>query len=181
VKDIILPRIRRDKVYTFLLTVQTAVNGATGIETDGSIAYTLNGLSNGNTLAAVFDSYRIMGITARFVPNSVEANGPNGSSPIGVAIDYDDTSSVNLANLQAYDTVSYAPAGTLFERSFQPRVTNALYSGVFTSFGQQKLQWIDSVSAGVVHYGLKYAIPASPAPPSWFVFSECIVQFRNVR
>jgi len=74
------------------------------------------------------------------------------------------------------------PVGTFFQRTLQPRVANALYSGAFTSFGQVKNQWVDMASQTVQHYGLKYGIfAATTAATIYSTVIEVVYQVKQLR
>jgi hypothetical protein len=179
--DIPYPTIKRNKVYTLQQSfVGPSITGSTTLETDGSLALSLSSLPDASSLAALFDTYRFVAIKMAFMPTGGPDTG-SLSAPIYTAIDYDDTNTTAISALVQYDTLKVAPPFVYFERSFKPRVANALYSGAFTSFGQQTNQWIDTVSSSVQQYGIKWGVPTSGNQPSWSTTIHCVVQFKNTR
>jgi len=179
--DIPYPRVKRNKVYTLQQSyVGPSVIGNAATETDGTLNVTLSALPDASSLAAIFDTYRFVAVKMTFQPSSIEANAAF-TAPIYTVIDYDDSATTAVSALVQYDTLMVVPGDQYFERTFKPRVANAVYSGAFTSFGQLTEQWIDTASSGVQHYGIKWGIPLSGSAPSWQTTIHCIVQFKNTR
>jgi hypothetical protein len=177
VRDVILPRVKKNKVYTFMQSTQTQVSSTTGTETDGSLSFSLSSLGNASSFAAIFDTYRIVGVRVQFIPETGIISLPS----VYTVIDYDDSSATALSALVEYDTLKVAPPGAFFERSLVPRIAVAAYSGAFTSFAQMSNQWIDCGSTGVVFYGLKYALTATTAVATYQILTTYTIQFRNPR
>lgn len=172
----------RDKLYTIWQTITgPQINSNASTEVDGAITTALSSFGNATALSALFDAYRILQIVVRFYPAATPpSSGSEG--PFYTAIDYDDSSTTLLTSLLEYDTLMIVQPGVYFERVFQPRVADALYSGAFTSFGQRKSPWVDAASSGVLHYGLKYALPnGTVATNLWNTTVTAVFQFRQVR
>lgn len=180
-KDIEYPRIKRNTIHTWQQSyVGPVIQGSATLEVDGVITVALSSFPNGASLAAVYDTYRIIAVKVVFVPVSPLETG-NLSAPIYTVLDYDDSTAVAITGLVQYDTLKVSPPDTFFERTFTPAIAVAVYSGAFTSFGQRRLQWLDCSSDGVVHYGLKYAVPSSGNAPNWQTSVHAIIQFKNSR
>lgn len=179
--DIPYPAVKRNKVYTLQQSfVGPMISGSSTGETDGNLTLNLSSLPDASSLAAIFDTYRFVAVKMTFQPTSANSSTAIGTQ-IYTAIDYDDNNATAISQLVQYDTLKVAPLGVYFERTFKPRVANALYSGAFTSFGQQQNQWIDTVSNTVQQYGIKWGIPIAVNSPSWTTTVHCIVQFKNTR
>jgi len=179
VRDVTLPRLKKNKVYTFMDTVTSTLTGSGTVEVDGSITWTLSALGNNSAYTGLFDAYRIIGVRAQFMPLDTSSTG----NYISTVLDYDDSSSTNSGALLQYDTLKMSPANQFFERSLVPRAATAVYSGAFTSFGQTNVnQWVDIASPSVVYYGIKFAIPTtSGTPPAWTCVQTVYTQFKNTR
>jgi hypothetical protein len=181
-----VPRIRlaRNKVHSFhrSLSIGNITSSATA-EVDGSVAVTLGGFPDFSDFTNLFDAYRIAQVSVEFYPLFLDTTATTNYPPIATVIDYDDASSTSYSLLQEYDSLQIVNTGVYFERTFIPRIASAVYSGAFTSFAQSKgLTWIDAASTGVIHYGLKYALPeAGAANPVWSVTVHAIIQCRNSR
>jgi hypothetical protein len=178
-KDSLVPRLRKNKVYTFSQTIATAIAGSSSIETDGALTYSLSVVPNTSSWQAIFDSYRIVGVRVSFIPQDANPN----AAPIYTVLDYDDNTAITQATMLAYDTLQVSPASVYFERSFIPKVAIATYqAGTFAGYSQPNLpQWIDCANPGVQHYGLKYAVPAMASAGLWTAISEILIQFKNTR
>lgn len=183
VLDVSLPlrSKKRNVPYTFWQTTQIGTVTNNNIaEADYAFSFALNNLSNGPSFEAIFDTYKIIGIKVKIIPTSGLATG---GPPLYVVIDYDDASTLTIASMQQYDTLSIVPGGAYHERSLVPRMALAAFGGAFTSYAQQQDQWLDCASPGVLHYGVKCAIPqaATSNLSQWTILAEFIIQFRNVR
>lgn len=182
----------RQKVYTFQRSINGGILTATNLPTLGAYSFTLGTLPSYTDFTSLFDQYRIIQVQIKFTP-LLAANGfgPATTSTtlptLYTAIDYDDsTTPAAVDDLRQYDTLEVSPYNVYTQRTFQPRAALALYSGVFTSFGQTSPgQWIDAGSPNVQYYGLKYAITpvtvASGAYPIFQVDANIILQCRNTQ
>lgn len=157
----ILRQSKRDKIYTFWEAyVGPSIITSSTLEVDTPINILFSNLGNSASYAAVFDTYRILQVTVEFFPQST----PTISQPsVYTVIDYDDSAASTISALQRYDTLQVVPMGTYFQRTFNPRIATAAYSGVFTSFAQSKSSWIDMASTSVIHYGIKTGVPPTSA------------------
>jgi len=184
-KDLVMPYLRRNKVYTFTRAYTgTAVTVTTGLDTILSYVPTLNQFPDSAEFTTLFDSYRIGIVRIAFSPFATQA-GPVLAN-VHTVIDYDDSTGVSLTSAQEYSTYQVNRGYSTFMRVFQPRAANAAYSGVFTSFSQMPPStWVDVASPNVNYYGLKLIIPASTfagGPLTIYeVNIQAILQFKNTR
>lgn len=179
--DVILQRPRRDKPINVIQSASATVTGSVSVDTASSIITALTSSADAASWAAVFDSYRIMGVKVKWIPLNSQQQGV-----VHTVLDYDDGNApASESAMLQYDTLKSAPANVYFEREFIPRIAMAAYSGSFTSYAQSKpFQWIDVASPSVAHYGLKYYIPATSSastPSSWKVVIDVHFQFKNAR
>lgn len=118
-------------------------------------SFTFNDVQQVSSFTAVFDQYRIDELELWLYPdvsNSASTTNPTYYS----AIDYDDANAPTaLGSLQQYTNVIETTMNNGHYMRFRPHVAIAAYSGAFTSFMNQKSNWIDSGSPGVQHYGIK--------------------------
>ncbi len=175
--------LKREKVHTFSILWPTQVlTTNTATATTASYSYTLNAISGSAAYTALFDQYRLMQVVVEFYLD----NGYSTSYPIYTVVDYDDASLLGSSGAaQEYGTcqVFQTGSGGYFERVFNPRMTNAAYSGAFTSFslGSRKT-WVDVASPSVQYYGLKIYIEPTPAAATTIrVITRTIWQFKNNR
>lgn len=134
-----------------------------------------------------YDRYRIDKVVVRLIPLGTQAGEEsvkNASTPqnngyIHSVLDYDDNSpfaasEAGIALMR--DRTTYRVSNIIGRRAHtwvikRPRIAVAAYgSGVFTSYANQKAQWIDTVSGTVPHYGLKFLfqIP-NPSADTYFM------------
>lgn len=183
-----VPRLpfKKNRVYTFTIKsipgIQLA-DIATG--TGFALFGTLGSLNNSTAYTTIFDSYRILQLTTSFIPVAT-AFGSGTTVSHGAlltAIDYDDANAPSTsADLVNYDSCQIDRVGNFVERTYNPKVAAAVYSGAFTSFAQSSL-WIDCASPNVQHYGLKYFIEPSTGStsPTWDIHATYVIQFKNPR
>lgn len=133
--------------------------------------FTASTLPNASAYTALFDRYRINKVSVRFYPVNT-GNNAQDSSVVGNAqfggflhwiIDYDDAavptaSDVGVDTMRqrlSYKMTNIHNKKNVLSRTFKPRMAVAAYGGTFAQYQNVKAGWIDSVSLGVQHYGLK--------------------------
>jgi len=179
VPDITFPRLKRDKVYSFESTYALgAISVGTTLETDYAFKFTLAASTNTNTFQALFDSWRIVAVTCKFVP----VTSISGGVPIFTIIDYDDATALPVSTLFSYDSLKISPTGAYFERTFQPKLAIAAFAGSTFSGYAQSSSWVDCANPTVEWYGLKASVPPGPSAGTLFqVYARVLYQFKNVR
>jgi len=181
-----IPRlfIKNAKIFTMNQTYTIgSVSPSSIANVAGAINFTLGATPLATGFATLFDAYRILQVTLRFVPLGTLPAGGGGYNPLLTVIDYDDSTALaSLAQAQAYDSCQETPLGNYCERTFSPRIAIAAYAGVFTSFANQ-ISWIDVASNAVQHYGLKYwiSIVTTTYTNLYTVEADVVMQFKWVR
>jgi hypothetical protein len=142
------------------------------------------------TLQAVFDQYRVDALEFTFRPtftaNSLTtALGGSFIPPnLYTVIDYDDlTIPSGLAALRECSNCTTSLYETVVRR-FKPHIAVAAFNSSFTSSMNVAAPWIDTASANVIHYGVKYGTePASITNDLqiWSVIGRVQISFRNVK
>jgi len=182
VRDVQIPRVRRNQVYT-VVTNNSGQIATTNIESDVSLTFALSNVANAASYANVFDQYRLVGVRISFMPASVSGGGAPVQFPIYTAIDYDDSATTPISSLLQYDTLKVGSSDAYFERSLTPQVSFPVYSGsAFTNFASaSKRTWLDAANTGTPYYGVKIGIPATTAVYYVSYVTELTLQFRNTR
>jgi len=182
VPDIPRMMIRRDAVTTTQLTYLGAIlTQSTSLDVKQSYSFAFNSIANNTAWSTIFDEFRIIEISAEFLPNSTAST----SSPFYSVIDTDDSNlPTNLGTLFGYSTLLITEGGQIHRRVFSPRIAVAAYSGGgFTAFANQSpYTWIDAASPTTSYYGLKTywplnAVGGATLQPTF----RFVVQFRKVR
>jgi hypothetical protein len=181
VRDIEMPHLKRNKVYSFIKSYSTSITTSTTVDTSGSYPVNLTNCPEYASYVAIFDSWRIAAIEWTLV---IYQGANVTQAPIYTVIDYDD--STNLTSQAAaleYDTVMITAGNAVHRRVYKPRVAVAAYApSAFTSFAQgQQNQWIDTASAGVPFYGIKAYCAASGQAVTWSVNQRILYQFKNTK
>lgn len=178
--DIEFPVVDRSKPHTFVVGYQVGtISGSSSAPATGAYSFMLSQFPSAGLFSQLFDRYRIMAVNVQFQPNS-GGIPPTSGGPLITAIDYDDTNTPT-GELQQRDTAMQVPNGTYFERTLQPRIAAAAYSGAFSSYANLPANtWLDTASAGVQYYGLKYYLPIQSGNASLYtVTARIMVQFKN--
>lgn len=146
-------------------------------------------------LTALFDQYRFCAIEFKMMPRINTLNSSVTAVPLPApqyiisAVDYDDsTAPASVSEVMQYSNCQTHPYDKPFVRRFRPNIALAAYgSGVFASYANRSLQWIDAASPSVEHYGVKIASSSystslnSSNSPSWDVVVKAYIEFRSVR
>jgi len=176
--DVMPMKFRRDQVVNITLGWDvTNLTSSLSTVTAGGFYCALSALAGYADWAACFDAYKIVQIRMYFQPNSTLVSGV----PIQTAIDYDDYAAPGAGALEQYESFQTVPFGQYFERTFNPRIAIAAYSGAFTSFANQRAGWLDMASPNVQHYGIKYFIPIALSVQTMTVTAQVHCQFRYQR
>jgi len=123
--------------------------------------FTLNMFSNAAEYTALFDQYRIDEIEV-WIESSEVMSATVGSAAFHTAIDLDDANvPTAISQVSGKQNALTSLVGTGHYHKFQPHMAVAVYSGTFTSFGNEPAGWIDVASPTVAHYGLKLATAAA--------------------
>jgi len=171
-------KFRRNQIVNVTLGWDVTTLTSSNTTSTGTGFYcALSALAGYTDWAACFDAYKILQIRMYFQPTGTAI----ASAPIQSAIDYDDYSAPTAGVLEQYDSFQTVPFGQYFERTFNPRIAVAAYSGAFTSFANQRAGWLDIASPNVQHYGLKIYIPVVNTVSSMVVTAQVHCQFRYQR
>lgn len=155
-----MPMPRRNPVYTFTRSVSKGKITATNAETVTAYSFALSDLPSYTDFTSLFDEYRIVQVILEFIPVTTSF-GPSTSATdlpsVHTVIDYDDsTAPASIDTLRQFGTHQIVANQVYFKRVLSPRCTVATYSGAFTSYSLSPVsQWRDSVSPGILHYGVK--------------------------
>lgn len=159
----------------------STVTSSTSIPINGAINFTFNQLDQVSQLAAVFDQYRLAMVQVRFLPLANIAGSGVNPPRLYTAVDLDDSTAISTTQLQDYPGVQTTEGFKPHTHTFVPSVAVAMYSGAFTSFGNESAPWIDTSSPSVLHYGVKYAFSVASNAYSYDVYARYHFMFRNVR
>jgi hypothetical protein len=186
--------------YTNSFNVETNVSNATITQNSatallGSIAFTLNDLSQVTSWTTVFDQYRIDEVHFRCTSrsNSVSVFTSSATTEavpyVQFVVDRDDsTAPASLAAVGDYDNMLQMPGWGNLDVVIQPSVSPAVYaSGAFSGYEIRKAgtMWLDCANAAIPHYGIKFGVSAldvsTTADWKFDVAAWYKVSFKNVR
>jgi hypothetical protein len=179
-------RIKRQKIYTFSQSQDLASLGfSSTAPVSYAFAFSLSMLGNSSSFTSLFDQYRIMQVNCEFFPEIAQSSVSTSTyPPIYSVIDYDDNSLITIAQALQYDTLQVCTAGTYFQRTFVPKASMNVYSGITAgSYASTPTSlWMDIASPGVSYFGLKVCVDVASAASTFArVNAHYIIQFRNTR
>jgi hypothetical protein len=182
VPDVQPIQLSKRKVYTIQRSVDLGtITASVSVEVDGAYSFALSNLPDSASLTPDWDQYRILQVRLSFYPLFLDTSATVNYPPIHTVIDYDDSTATAQAQLNEYSTLMISQSGTYFSRVINPMFAVAAYGGAFTQFAPKR-GWVDVASPGVLHYGLKYALPISGAANAvWTVTAHYTVSFRQTR
>lgn len=132
---------------------------STTIPVFSSSYYTLSNFPDYAKYTALFDQYRFDHIEVWL--ESRAAQGATAYDTVASCVDLDDANvPTSFEQVTAKQGSLMGTGGAGRYHAWQPHMAVALFSGAFTSYGNEAASWIDSASPNVQHYGLKSA--ASP-------------------
>jgi len=181
VSDVPRMPLSKNRVFTasFQYTAPSITTGSSA-ENAGSLYFQLSNVVDNASWRSCFDAYRIVRVYVEFVPFGITASANATLGQFVSVIDYDDATPVTSDTLLQYDTAMMVQSGLYHERRLVPRTAKALYSGTFTSYGQDTTPWIDTDSPSVQHFGIKYVQSiSSTANTVYRPLVTMVVNFRN--
>jgi len=125
------------------------------------LTFSISDVQDNSSLAAIFDSYKIVSVQYVISPLSQPASAStilNGAELIA-AVDYDDDATATFGQLLNSQGSAVVTQGKGLEFRFKPRVSMPAYqSGVFNGYTTMPAPWIDFNSPAVPHFSLKVAV-----------------------
>jgi hypothetical protein len=158
------------------------LGGISSGSSDAFYAYTfsLAQITGYASYAATFDSWRISAVNVQFV----QADRAITSSPVFTVIDYDDVTTLAIADMYQYDTLKLAGGDSpYFERTLAPKLSMAAYGGSTFNSSVQGRGWVQTAEPATPWYGLKVILAASTVgvPDQYFLYARIVFQFKNTR
>jgi hypothetical protein len=178
VRDVLFPRLKRNKVYSVYDSFSLQFSSSTSVEIDFSVSPRLQDFLNNSSFSLCFDAYRIMALRLQFTCLT-QLPSTSGNSVFTV-IDYDDNTIAAITALLQYDTLKQAPLGAYFERVFIPRSTSPV--GTTTALSQTAVgTWLDVADNSTRYFGLKGAFGSTSNVVTYQVVITALIQFKNTR
>jgi hypothetical protein len=172
--------------YNFYKTVDGGViQSSTSTATLGALIFELSDLPEVTSFTNLFDQYQFVKVDLKFIPMTqlaIPGTTLTINPAIYTSVDYDDSATPSTINtVLNYQNVRVHQAGRPFTISFCPHSAQAGYSGTFVSFDNVARQWHDCGSTGVIHFGLKYAMPAYSNISAWQLLKTYTIRFKGCR
>jgi hypothetical protein len=171
------------------MTTNTFSTTSTTVPTFTGLAFALSGFGSGTGFSlsnalTTFDQYRIRLLEIWIYPLTGmlqnQSGSISGTGTFASAIDLDDASAPTTpGSVSSYASSIVSSGASGHYHRWQPHVAVALYSGVFSAFGNDPSPWIDSASSGVYHYGVKAAQSATSTVNTYEYTLRATVDFRS--
>lgn len=146
--------------------------------TFGSVAVQLSMFADFATYTSLFDQYRILEVEAWFTPFAAQGATVFGTQTY--AVDLDDVNvPVTIASVAEAQSSVISDGGSGTYIRWCPHMAVALFSGAFTSYGNEPAGWIDSASPNVQHFGVKAAYGTTNSSVSYTCHLKARVSFRS--
>lgn len=162
-----MPVLNIVRTLTRTFDMANPSNGAVYYSNTDSTAngFQLNQLPGYTEFTNLYDQYRIVGVDIRWTPSVTQAIAgatPDQQLPrlVTVADFNDGTVPTTLSNLTQYQSFRADLFNKTLFRSVKPRTALAVYNNL-TNNGyalQDGPTWVDTGSAGVQHYGIKWGL-----------------------
>lgn len=158
--------LRTDRTVSFQFPILNNLLGITNCANNpnGGSVFKLSDLPSYTEFTALFDQYRIMGVSIKWLAGFSESGmftGPTAQLPnLLTVLDHDDGAILTTRDdyLQ-YKTFKEERLDKVLTMEVVPRVATAVYNGAFTGYAQvNDRPWLDTSSAGIEHYGIKWGI-----------------------
>lgn len=158
----------------------------------GAYTFKLSDLPNSGEFTALFDQYRILGVSIMFVPSwdGSDANPISTNTPqpdIRTVLDYTDSGTpANMNELYEYQNCKMTHGSRIHKRFFVPAVLSSNYETVTTTAYTPKWKlWLTTDDPATPHYGLKYGIfklaTGTTQNYYWRVYATYYIQCKNVK
>jgi hypothetical protein len=167
-----------DTVTVLLSQDSSVLTTSVTVPTFGSALFVLSAFAQSSGFLTVFDQYKFLQIECWLEPISVQ--GSITDNALFSCIDLDDANAPSSTAQVASRPTSLVGGGSAGRYyCFVPHMATAVYSGAFTSFGNEEPQWIDVASPSVQHYGLKFASNPTTSPITYRLTTQAVVSFRG--
>lgn len=189
------------KREVFIGTVNTQITSAGAASNyQGGYAFRLSDLPNNAEYAALYDQYKITGVSFKIMPkwqnpgNGANSNTVSGVGQIITVIDNDDASNTfTKDDLLQYRTCKVTTPGRVHKRFIVPKMLNAVYrTGVTFAYNSVACKWIDMTLTDVPTYGIKMwidppvqnslvAVPITPLQIPYDIYATYYFKCKNTR
>jgi hypothetical protein len=181
-----VPRV--SKSYTARFIQEASILGSNTTPSQLTLLFALSNADPGAQAAGLFDQYRYKAVrvTIRPLQNAIGLTDitANTMVPLYSCIDYDDVTAIgSLGAILQKENVAITEPGDSIQRTFVPRMAVGAYQGTFVGYANMPPEWLDVVSNGVQHYGMKFWVPTAHASQvllqSWDIIIEHYIEFRQ--
>jgi len=158
----------------------TVVSSSTTTPALGAVSFSLSNFDNYTEFTGLFDQYKIDELEVWLEPQISQATVLTNTGLLCTAIDLDDANApTTFGALEDKQTALTTNGQDGHYHRWVPHIAIAAYSGAFTSFSNAPSQWIDSASASVQHYGLKFGLTATSVVVNYNLQVRAKVSFKQ--
>lgn len=160
--------------------VQAVLTTSTIANTYYANSFSLSNFASAGEYTGLFDQYKFEQLEVWFEPQQSQSTVLTNQGELATCVDLDDaTTPTTLALVSGKQNAVMSGALDGHYHRWTPHVAVALYSGAFTSFGNEPAGWIDVASPNVQHYGLKVASTLTSAAVTFNLQYRARVAFKQ--
>jgi len=177
------PKQLSNQIYWAQLSTDDLISLSSVAVTEANVGFTPSTFQGFTGLAAAFDQYCIYAVSITFASLVVEASFP--AVQCYTAIDYDSTTNIGKAALEAFSSFNYTSLGAggqdSLVRFVKPCIAPQVTSSNLPVPGGIARAWLDSAYPSVTHYGLRniFDIYSASVTNAVHRVYTAIVGFRN--
>lgn len=145
--------------------------------------FKLSDVPNASEFTQLFDQYCIKMVKMSLIPRFTEVSNTSTQGNIWSVLDYDDSiAPPNVDTVLQYENVKRTRMSQIHTRYFKPAVADEIYAtGVATTYGAKKNQFLDCTNDAVEHYGVKLWFDTRATNVIYDVQIKFYLAFKNVR
>jgi len=142
-----------------------------------SKSFSLVDFGGTSSYLTVFDQYRFDMLEVWLEP--MTGTSVNGYPAVASCVDNDDANVPTTYNSIADHQEALVGEGQAGRyHKWKPHMAVAVFSGAFTSYGNQAAGWIDSSSTAVQHYGFKVGVLGASTTTAYTLTARATLSFR---
>lgn len=139
----------------------------------GAFSFNMNLVPNAAEYSALYDQYKINGVSLRFIPKTNQFQGGTsgtqnalGYGQVITVLDYDDSGTpISKDALLEFGSAKVSRSNQIHKRYFKPKMLNLAFINAGTNgYSVGPARWLDWNQSTVEHYGVKWWIDAPTVP-----------------
>lgn len=145
-----------------------------------ALSFALSSFASSSEYTGLFDQYKFLQIEVWMEPQISQSTVMTNVGELVTCIDLDDANTpTTIATVEGKQNSLLTGSPDGHYHKWKPHMAVAVYSGAFTSFGNEPASWIDVASPNVQHYGLKVGCTATSVVVNFNIHYRAHLAFRQ--